>query len=38
MCKKCNDQGYYFPDKNSDVVIPCDCRKVANEIQDRNDS
>jgi hypothetical protein len=35
QCKKCKDQGYYFPDKNSDVVVPCECReKVSNEVQD----
>lgn len=33
-CKICKDQGYYFPDKNSDLVLPCNCLKKegANEI------
>lgn len=25
MCKKCNGDGYYFPNKGSDVVVECNC-------------
>ena len=25
MCNKCKGEGYYFPNKGSDVVIKCDC-------------
>jgi DnaJ-class molecular chaperone len=25
VCNKCKGNGYYFPDKNSDVVVECKC-------------
>ena len=35
ICKKCKGEGYYFLNKNSDVVLPCDCvEKVNDEVQD----
>lgn len=31
QCKKCNDDGYYFLSKNSDVVVPCKCTEKEND-------
>ena len=35
-CRRCYGKGYFFPDKNTDEVVMCDCltiREEQNEVQ-----